>query len=115
METETKTEAARGEGVAFAGHIKRESQQNPQTEMVDDRLRALHAAVEEAGRSSRGRRSECTGEHGHLGIWNVVVVCPVLPGTAFDIPAVCLTHIGICLPVPKQNKLQQSATRGGRE
>lgn len=47
METETKTEAARGEGVAFAGHIKRESQQNPQTEMVDDRLRALHAAVEE--------------------------------------------------------------------
>lgn len=112
METETKTEAARGEGVAFAGYIKRESQQNPQTEMVDDRLRALHAAVEEAGRSSRGRGRECTGEHGHLGIWNVVVVCPVLPGTAFDMPAVCLTHIGICLPVPKQNKLQQSATRG---
>lgn len=84
--------------------------------MVDDRLRALHAAVEEeggaAGEAVRGE--ECTGEHGHLGIWNVVVVCPVLPGTAFDMPAVCLTHIGICLPVPKQNKLQQSATRGGR-
>lgn len=55
METETKTEAARGEGVAFAGHIKRESQQNPPTEMVDDRLRALHAAVEEEEEEQQGK------------------------------------------------------------
>lgn len=66
METETKTEAARGEGVAFAGHIKRESQQNPQTEMVDDRLRALHAAVEEEG-GAAGEEEECVLES--MGTW----------------------------------------------
>lgn len=78
--------------------------------MVDDRLRVLHAAVEEEEEAGgvRGEWEECTGEHGHLGIWNVVVVCPVLPGTAFDMPAVCLTHIGICLPVAQA---KQTATK----
>lgn len=112
METETKTEAARGEGVAFC----RAYQERIPTKSANGDGRRQIASVacscRRGRRSSRGRRRECTGEHGHLGIWNVVVVCPVLPGTAFDMPAVCLTHIGICLPVPKQNKLQQSATRG---
>lgn len=79
METETKTEAARGEGVAFAGHIKRESQQNPQTEMVDDRLRALHAAVEEEEEEQQGK-----GKRVYWRAWALghLECCCGLPGAA---------------------------------